>query len=373
MVDAPHNRWYCLTPDRLVIGLLAAEGLLLLAERFRWFPFNEHKGWTVLIAVASVGLVAILMLFWFAASLLFGWRFQYSIRSLLVMVVAVAVPCSWLAVEMKKAREQKKAVEAVRRLGFIDSYDYRIDLGKTPPAPEWLRRLLGDEFFVSVVALYATRPQVTDAAMEHVKRLTRLKRLALNDTQLTDTALEHLKGLDQLESLTLDNTQVTDAGVGHLKGLVQIQLLGLVNTRVTGAGLEHFTRLQSLELNGSSVTDAGLKHLKGLGQLQWLTLERTKVTDAGLEPLEELVQLERLHLDKTQVTDAGLEHLKGLTRLEYLSLAYLRVTDTGLGHLQGLNQLRLLNLDNTEVTDHGVKKLQQTLPNCLIHHWHFQP
>ena len=33
-----------------MLGLLAVEGFLLLSEWFRWFPFNEHKGWTVLIA-----------------------------------------------------------------------------------------------------------------------------------------------------------------------------------------------------------------------------------------------------------------------------------------------------------------------------------
>ena len=34
--------------------------------------------------------------------LIFRWRFQFSIRSLLVLTVAVAVPCSWLAVEVKE-------------------------------------------------------------------------------------------------------------------------------------------------------------------------------------------------------------------------------------------------------------------------------
>ena len=37
----------------------------------------------------------------FAVSLLFGWRLQFSIRSLLALVVAVAIPCSWLTVERR--------------------------------------------------------------------------------------------------------------------------------------------------------------------------------------------------------------------------------------------------------------------------------
>ena len=55
MAAAPEKaRWYRVTPGRLLPLLLAVEGLLWLSEHFCWFPFNEHKGWTVLIAVASV-------------------------------------------------------------------------------------------------------------------------------------------------------------------------------------------------------------------------------------------------------------------------------------------------------------------------------
>ncbi|MGD0899850.1 MAG: hypothetical protein ABR915_18615 [Thermoguttaceae bacterium] len=34
-------RWYRLTPDRLIVGLLALEGFLFLSERFRWFGFTD--------------------------------------------------------------------------------------------------------------------------------------------------------------------------------------------------------------------------------------------------------------------------------------------------------------------------------------------
>ena len=100
-------RWYRLTPDRLVVGLLAVEGFLLLCEWFRWFPFNQHKGWTVLVAVAAVGLSLFLMFLWFLAALIFRWPFQYGLRSLLLLVVAVAVPCSWIATERRRAGDRR--------------------------------------------------------------------------------------------------------------------------------------------------------------------------------------------------------------------------------------------------------------------------
>ena len=55
MTDAFKPRWFFPTPGRLLAVLLAVEALLWLSERFRWFAFNQHKGSTVLIAVASVG------------------------------------------------------------------------------------------------------------------------------------------------------------------------------------------------------------------------------------------------------------------------------------------------------------------------------
>jgi len=260
------RRWLRFTPDRLIGGLLVLEGLLLLSEHFRWFAFNQHKGWTVLIAVASVGVTMLLMLLWFVASLVLRWRFQFSIRSLLVLTVAVAILCSWLSVEMKEARKQKEAVEAIGALKGGILYDWQISgSGKTKPTgPAWLRNVVGDDFFVSVNTV-------------------------VSNTEFTDAVLQHLEGMTQLQYLYLGHTKVTDAGLEHFAGLTQLRFLGLTNTQVT---------------------DAGLAHLEGLTQLQHLEIGGTKVTDAGLEHLKELSQFQALGLDGTQVTDTGLTYLK---------------------------------------------------------------
>ncbi len=115
------RRWFSPTPACLIYGLLIVEGLLWLSERYTWFGFNEKKGWTVLIAVAVVGVAMLVVLLWFAASLLFRWRFQFSIRLLLVLVDAVAMPFSWLAVEIKKTREEREAVDARLEAGFRET------------------------------------------------------------------------------------------------------------------------------------------------------------------------------------------------------------------------------------------------------------
>ena len=146
-------RWYCPTPGWLVVLLLATTGFLYLSERFQWFSFNSHTGWTVLLAVASVGVVLLLMLPWLVAALIVRWRFQFSIRSLLLLVVAVALPFSWLAVEMKKARDNKKALNEIQSVG--GSFAYQLVW------PEWVRRFVGDDdyfFEVLRVTVGAGRP-----------------------------------------------------------------------------------------------------------------------------------------------------------------------------------------------------------------------
>ncbi len=121
----PNRRWYRLTPDRCFVGLLVVQVFLLLSERFQWFAFNEHKGWTVLIAVGVILVAVVVMLVWGLVCLCLRRRFQFSFRSLLVFVVAVSVPLGWFAWQMDRARRQREAVTRILELGgTVVSYDY---------------------------------------------------------------------------------------------------------------------------------------------------------------------------------------------------------------------------------------------------------
>ena len=140
--------------------------------------------------------------------------FQYSLRTLLVLVTVL---CVWLAVTANRARKQREAVAAIEAVGGVVYYEYQTKSGQKPPGPKWLRELIGDEYFVSVVLVDFNETQVTDAGLMHLKGLTKLELLYLNRTQITDAGLEHLKGLTNLEDLWLNGTQVTDEGVKKLQ------------------------------------------------------------------------------------------------------------------------------------------------------------
>jgi hypothetical protein len=231
-------RWFYFTPGRFVIGLLAVEVLLWLSERFGWLGW--HKGYAVLTAVAVVGVAMILMLLWFAVALAFRRRFPFILWPLLLLAVAVALPLSWLAVEMRKAREQKEAVDTIWKAEGDVVYNWQWDLSRRgmetqqPDEPPWLRAMLEDEFFSCITQVTSgptkqlanlppdvPQPISTvpwdDTMLEPLAKLRELQWLDLRCTDTTDAGLEHLSGLRKLRGLSLDYTKVTDAGVAKLQ------------------------------------------------------------------------------------------------------------------------------------------------------------
>jgi ABC-type multidrug transport system fused ATPase/permease subunit len=183
----PKRRWFYPTPGRLLVVLLALEGILLLSERFQWIP----TGWSVLIASASVGITIVLMLLWFIFALIFHWRFQFSIRSLLLLTVIVAILCSWIT----------------------------------------MQKVFGDDFFGTVANVnFTSKETIFDTALN--RNLT-----YFSNVHVTDYDLKPLEGLKELKYLHLEKTKVTDDDLVHLEGLNQLKLLVLTDTKVTGEGV----------------------------------------------------------------------------------------------------------------------------------------
>jgi hypothetical protein len=197
-------RWLRPTPGRLVGLLLIVGGLLWLSSQ--WFP----KGYAVLLAVATVGIVLLALLLWFLVALIFRWRFQFSIRTILVLTAAVALSFSWLRVEMKKAAEQEKAAAAIRGGGGRVWYDWELTPWGTytsdaePLGPAWARGLLGDDFFGRVVdvAFVGGFCEFTAARHGSLKCLNiRTLRLVHYSGRATDADLDCLAGMSELRLL----------------------------------------------------------------------------------------------------------------------------------------------------------------------------
>ena len=271
---SPNRRWYHLTPDRLITGLLVAEGFLLLSNQFCWFPFNEKKGWTVLIGVATICLGVLLLLLWFALSLLTRIRFQFSIRSLLVLVAISAALLGWLRIEMERGQRQAEVVAELEESGANVYYHYEFDeagdliKNAEPTIPGWVRAIVGNDAFtrVKLVSHHGAKAAVIKSEWPLLKELVGLERLYLGGSKITDKEMEDLKGLSSLRELYLDYTEITDAGLAHLRELPHLEKLGLRDWKFT---------------------DASLKHLDGLSSLKWLDLYGNETTDEGVKKLQQ--------------------------------------------------------------------------------------
>lgn len=209
--------------------------------------------------------------------------YQYSVRTLLALMVALNISMSWFAARMQRANRQRAAVDSLYKTAGSVEYD-KAELSQ----PRWVRHLLGDDFFRTVVVVHDDHMEFTDAGLEQIKGMTGLRELWLIGSSITDAGLEHVEGLTQLQVLRLGFTQITDGGLRHLERLTQLRELTLGETRVTDAGLhylEGLNRLEVLDLSGTQITDAGLEHLERLSGLRSLGLGAS-VSNRGIERIK---------------------------------------------------------------------------------------
>jgi hypothetical protein len=312
-------RRFRLTPDHCLVTLLAVEGLLWLSNRLGWPPW--HKGYAVLTAVAAVAVMLLLMLLWFGVAVLFHRRFQFGIRSLLVLTVAVALPFGWLSWEMTTARGQKDAVERIRKAKLQIRYDYQYGAqgnlkSAATSGPTWAHDWFGDDFLSDVAAVEVPFGAAGDTFGGFSP---------VHDCVATDQDVLPVKRFRRICVLNLAGTRITDAGVRCVEGLPE---------------------LQSLSLWCTNVGDKSMAYLRGLGNLRDLDISQTKVTNSGLVHLKDLPQLESISLGGTAVDDNGLRLLAECRRLKKVNLWAREFSH--------------------QFTPAGVARFRRSMPNCDV-------
>ncbi len=89
-----------------------------------------------------------------------------------------------------------------------------------------------------------------------------------------------------MEDLDLYGVKVTDAGVEHLRKMTGLRRLNLLGGQITDASAEilaQFTELRDLNLYRSRITNAGLSKLQNLKKLEMLDLRYSGVNNAGVQ------------------------------------------------------------------------------------------
>lgn len=247
-------------------------------------------------------------------------RFQFSLRSLLIFTIICGVAAGRLGKRIEQKRHEHEVVNEVLKSGGSIAYDF---LSGEPSGPEWLRSILGQNFFNEVVELKLSGYDVTDETCGQIKKLSHLENVRLSDSSISDIGLANLDGLAHLRQLELVRLKVTARCVESLKKLADLQILNL---------------------EGSHLSQVALANLRKLSQLSELQMDRVLLFDDGLASVRQLKQLTALSLQDTQLTDASLVKLQVMT------------------------QLRSLDLTANRVSDAGVADLQRALPRCKIIH-----
>jgi hypothetical protein len=213
-------------------------------------------------------------------------------------MVLTAAAGTGIGLFVERNRAERRAVEALSRIGSVQ-FDYQYVDGDplgveiknaTSPGAAWLRKLVGDEPFRTVVAVVIDRP-AKEEDMIHLERLKGLRYIFFHRTEaLSDEAITNLAGLHKLEYVNL----YRHPGFGD----PALESIGLL------------ANLKVLHLDGTSVSDVGTAHLAGLSELEEIDLDGTNITDATFETLSKLPKLKRVYASDTPTTASGVQALK---------------------------------------------------------------
>ncbi|MEZ6073088.1 MAG: hypothetical protein R3C10_23185 [Pirellulales bacterium] len=145
-------------------------------------------------------------------------RVRYSLRTLLVLMLAAGLFFAWFTPRMQRARRQGAAVAALKDAKLPVTFGYDTAVGGSQRAPHWARRWLGDDFFSPVVVIdwqgpYALMvtgrissappvPTAEDFAL--LGEFTELRELTVS-TKVPNQGLAAIGQLGRLERLTLSD------------------------------------------------------------------------------------------------------------------------------------------------------------------------
>jgi internalin A len=115
--------------------------------------------------------------------------------------------------------------------------------------------------------------------------------LVFSELPITDSTLQRLREFPNLRSLHILNCpKVSDAGLQSLTSLKKLRRLDLRGTSITDRGLASLstlTELRELALSDTGISDFGLLHIASITNLQWLAMSNTGVTPDGAKRLKQ--------------------------------------------------------------------------------------
>jgi hypothetical protein len=212
------------------------------------------------------------------------WQ-RFSLRTTLIAVLLISLPCAWIA---------RLSHEAAKRNAAIAS------LGAAYTRNVFTRPYFGR--FRSLESTHLVEAQLHEPSREKISR-----------------ALANLTVFSELKHLNLTSSGITD------------DELAICN---------RFPELSVLKLRGTSIADAGVKHLSTLSSLRYLDLSETLITDRAAEVLADMAGLVALHMADTKITDKTANVFASKSRIQYLDVSNTTLSLEGLERLAEMPSLK---------------------------------
>lgn len=271
-----------------------------------------------------------------------GFPRQMSLRaflaSTLFLCVVLGVTGRWIV----RLDQRRSLVSEIESSGGVVGYEYQT-LDAEAPGPSWVRSILGDDAFATVGVVWFVSNEASDNVVGKLKRLS------------------------SLNGMVLSGHKVTDASVDTLRNLPKLRELGLFYTSISPNGIKQLASIESLErliLSGShenrSITDAHVAALRGSRSIKTLVVVRCSLTDDGLHLLSQLgLDSLSLHLDDTSVSDHGMQYVANLGALRDISILGTAITEVGLLKLREAKGLQRLTLElNDRISEKNIDELK---------------
>lgn len=269
--------------------------------------------------------------------------FQFSLRALLIAMVALSVLFGAFAWRLQRAKNQAAAAATIRAQGGTVVYDfamrkdahgmYEYKPGTTVSlVPARLRQLFGDDFFYEVYAVY--RAENSPATQREM-----------------DSAWDAIGTFPHLKMLVISGRGWRVRGTSLSPGIMK---------------LAKTPELQNLVIDHGRMEVQDLKVLGGLLHLQELKVWEVEFDDAALEGLTGLQELRVLDIRAPKASLRGAIAISQLRNLEELALPTCSLGDDDMVPFGNLSKLQWLDVRGTEVTSVGAAQLMKCMPHCSV-------
>ncbi len=208
-------------------------------------------------------------------------KMRFSLR---VAFILLTLLCVWLGTTVHTANRQRRLVAWITKSGGRGVYEFQAPKwpSNSPPrepnGPDWLRDLMGIDFFERLTIVYMADTNTTNIAP--LRSLKYLRCLDLGGTDVDDAT--PLSRLRRLKELYLGRTEMVD--LSPLSKLDSLTFLDLNSTDVCDVSPLSDCPLEYLNLRYTEVRDvAPLAQIKNL---EYLDISDTLVPEESYRKLE---------------------------------------------------------------------------------------